>query len=156
MFGGCCLIFVNSHYNSILFAVFSQVSASLWLSVFWLLKSLILFGFIFLFMAINTYFHDPLNPGLVSFWLLQHFHGSLNLISMVCGPLNLTSIYSWIFMARKADFNDPLISVLDQWQFFMAMKKDFHEPWKNFHDKLMAFSEAMRIGNCNIHGSEKN
>ena len=37
----------------------------------------------------------------------------------------------------------------------MAVKKDFHEPWKNFHEQLMGLSEAMKIGNFNIHGPEK-
>ena len=54
-------------------------------------------------------------------------------------------------MAMKIDFNDPLISILDQWLLFMAMKIAFHEPWKNFHEKLTGLSEAVKRRNDNIH-----
>ena len=58
--------------------------------------------------------------------------------------------YSWIFMAMKTDFHDPLISVLDHRQLFMALKKVFmsHEnlemqyswPWKKIHGFFISIS----------------
>jgi len=60
-------------------------------------------------------------------------------------------------MAMETDFNEPLISILDQWQLFMAMKMFFmtqkingfqlgHEnrklryswPWKKIHQSFMS------------------
>ena len=50
-------------------------------------------------------------------------------------------------MAMKTDFNNSLISVLDEQQLFIAMKNSFMS-----HEKFMGSSEAMKIVICNIHG----
>ena len=86
VFGGCCLILLDSHYNSILFSVFSQVSAWPWPWMFRLLKSLIiLFSFIYLTFHGHEYILSwPIKS---SFWLLWHFHGPKNLMAYGSWPI---------------------------------------------------------------------
>ena len=69
--------------------------------------------------------------------------------SNVSWPINFKFRYSWIFMAMKTDFHDPLISVLDHQQLFMAIKIDVfmsHEmvsmrPWKLKNAIFMALKK---------------
>ena len=62
--------------------------------IWWCIKCILwpfefcLGSYFWLFMAMNTYFYDPLNSGLISFWLQWQFHGPFSLVVYVSWPFN--------------------------------------------------------------------
>ena len=58
----------------------------------------------------------------IQVWSVSKFHGNF-MGHEIEWSIKFNFAYSWIFMAMKTDFHDPLISVLDHHQLFMALKK---------------------------------